>query len=260
MTNKIIVSVLGAIGLVTVNAAAGYHQPSPSPVLSVQRDSTTKIVTVKGALGSVHNAKNLNIFIECRIRGYRDIDSDPLASYEAACSYNDGTLPGDGRQCSVRDADVNLLQAILSINGNSQVEFKYLDDSTNPSNNGRCTEITVENNSKFASKTADVLPAFDEPVWGSANGALGSARNSGNTTEQIGCNLYSDGSTFHQVSCSATAADGSTASCSSESRNVVFALNALKSDSHLAFSGGVDGGECNSRVEIINSSKYRPAY
>lgn len=260
MMNTMVVSVLGVVvtmGLVAADAAAGYRVTSPFPEVTYQRDSSGN-VTVRGSLGAAHNANNPNTFIQCHISGYGDINSTPPSdSYEAECRANNGSFVlGQEPNCWVHNSDMNLVRALMSINGSSHVEFKYNDSLPNDNRN-RCSEITVENGSKYLPKNADVLNVFKKEVVVASDvtGALGSARNSSDTTQQIGCDIYGDGG-FKQARCWGTDANGVNSSCTTQRPNMLFSLSALKPDSYLEFN---DSDECT-RVRIINSSKYRPSY
>jgi hypothetical protein len=76
-----------------------------------------------------------------------------------------------------------------------------------------------------------------------AYGALGAARNSSNTVEEIGCYTfgYSDNSSF--ASCYATNASNQSVSCTSTSPAIVAAAQSVNGDSHVYFAYD-QGGAC----------------
>lgn len=272
--NRVALSVAASTLLaasVAGHSLAGYRVSTPNPAVTVTRSGTnSEFVTVKGSLGAAHNANNERVYIECRIRGYGNIDDGDYL-YSAECRGNNGTYKsqelGDSTTnepyCWVAETDTHLLNAIVSINGSSHVEFKY--DDRIFENRNRCIDIIVENSSKYVSKTASVLDRYKEEVktggpWG-ISGALGSVRASSDNVQEIGCTSSVAQGVPSYAYCWAKDSGGTTHSCTSSYRNVLFAISAVKPDSMLTFFGSPDpGSDCSSRIEIKNSSKFRPAY
>jgi hypothetical protein len=94
---------------------------------------------------------------------------------------------------------------------------------------------------------------YDTPYGQSANGVLGSARNSSDPNESIGCYVYNYGSGAFGY-CSAVDSNGVIHACSAWSAEMLATMRALSSDSFLSFSW--DGlGNCLS-VEESTMSYY----
>lgn len=90
-------------------------------------------------------------------------------------------------------------------------------------------------------------------------GALGTARNTSNTTEYIRCSVsfseaWSGGQPW--VSCYARNAAGTSTSCGAYSQKLADVLHALNGDSYLYFTG--NGTSTCSYIEVDNASAYEP--
>ncbi len=89
-----------------------------------------------------------------------------------------------------------------------------------------------------------------------AYGALGSARNSSNSTEYIGCRVTTYLSGSATVSCYARAPSNEYGSCSTSAMSLVEAARAITSDSYVRFTW-LSTGECAS-IEVYKNSFYEP--
>ena len=90
-------------------------------------------------------------------------------------------------------------------------------------------------------------------------GALGTARNTSNTTEYIRCAVsfseaWSGGEPY--VYCYARDASGTSTSCGAYSKELAEVLHALNGDSYLYFTGS--GTSTCQHIEVSNSSTYEP--
>lgn len=99
---------------------------------------------------------------------------------------------------------------------------------------------------------------------GTAMGAVGSARNSADSIQYIGCAVYTSvasdelGNPYYKefVSCSARDVNNLTVSCSSADPVLVQVAHAMTSDAHLTFSWD-DSGACTS-LRTRTDSRYAP--
>ncbi len=105
-----------------------------------------------------------------------------------------------------------------------------------------------------------VVPVTISPsastTW--VSGTIGSARNSANTNETIGCALYaySNVSAPSSIQCYARNAAGTYISCTSTAPALVNAMSAITSDSYITFV--VDTSGSCTHVYINNSSYFEP--
>ncbi|WP_224245467.1 hypothetical protein [Hyalangium gracile] len=96
---------------------------------------------------------------------------------------------------------------------------------------------------------------------GTASGRLGSARNSSDTVQYIGCTASTSGTpgtgtTISYMSCSARNAQNVTVSCGSSNPDFIETLRTLNSDSYVSFSW--DGtGNCTG-LTVATYSQYEP--
>jgi hypothetical protein len=98
-------------------------------------------------------------------------------------------------------------------------------------------------------------------IWGDSNsggawGALGSAYNSSDSNQFIGCQIDSAPG-VSVVTCTARAYGGPTASCRSTDAAIVATARAINSDSHIIFWWVEAGGNCRGLI-VTNSSEYPP--
>jgi hypothetical protein len=89
-----------------------------------------------------------------------------------------------------------------------------------------------------------------------ANGSLGSARNSSDALQYIGCYTRSDAMAASTLVCYARDSDGVAVSCSTTVASMIAVAQGLNSDSHLWFSWD-STGECN-RLDVYNVSQTPP--
>ncbi len=90
-----------------------------------------------------------------------------------------------------------------------------------------------------------------------AYGSLGSARNSSDSVQSIGCSVFYDtANSRNQVSCQATTAAGVTAQCGSQDPNLVQVALAIHSNSYVQFRW--NAGECTT-IFVSNTSALAPA-
>lgn len=87
----------------------------------------------------------------------------------------------------------------------------------------------------------------------SFSGSLGTARNSSDSIQIIGC--YSDTNSF--ISCYGSDNTGKSKVCTSSSNALISTLNEINSDSYLSV--GFTGGECT-YIKVSNFSSYRQKY
>jgi hypothetical protein len=85
----------------------------------------------------------------------------------------------------------------------------------------------------------------------SFNGSLGSARNSADANQQIGCWSYSSGSGF----CYGKDSTGTTASCSTSDAAMLTAIKSIKGDSYIRVN--YSSGACTN-VFVSNFSSFAP--
>ena len=99
-----------------------------------------------------------------------------------------------------------------------------------------------------------------------ASGALGSVRAGGNSGDWIDCQIQGDfppGSGFRFVQCDAgTAGPLSSISCTSSDSSLIFAAQAMQSDSWVSFktdtSTFCNGGPCCTDLTVYTGSRYLP--
>jgi hypothetical protein len=94
------------------------------------------------------------------------------------------------------------------------------------------------------------------PSLNMAQGAVGSARNSGDKTQRLGCTVIT-GLGWFRVDCEAVDADGNTAHCENlyddGMRQAALSING---DSYIVFTWDRDGG-CE-MLEVRQNSRYEP--
>jgi hypothetical protein len=83
------------------------------------------------------------------------------------------------------------------------------------------------------------------------SGSLGSARNSADTSQQIGCWSYSSGSGY----CYGKDSTGATASCSTSDAAMLTAIKSVKGDSYIRVN--YSSGACTN-VFVSNFSSFAP--
>ena len=89
-----------------------------------------------------------------------------------------------------------------------------------------------------------------------ASGALGSARNSADNLQSIGCGVYSYPGGITYVSCSARSAKPQSAWCWSTDAKLVSVGLGISTDSSLLFTWN-DDGTCSS-IQLYNGSNTEP--
>ena len=89
-----------------------------------------------------------------------------------------------------------------------------------------------------------------------AAGSVGSARNSSDSTQYIGCRVSSGLSAFESASCFARNTAGTTVTCFTTNPTAVHILGQVGSTSRILFSWDT-AGTCTD-VTVINSSQYAP--
>lgn len=95
-----------------------------------------------------------------------------------------------------------------------------------------------------------------DPATGWAYGAIGSARNSTNSVEYIGCRVMTYMSGSATVTCSARNASSKFGSCSSSAPGLVEAARSIASDSYIRFTW-LSTGEC-ATLEVQHYSDLEP--
>jgi len=93
-------------------------------------------------------------------------------------------------------------------------------------------------------------------IYRVASGALGSARNSSDGMQFIGCGVYAYATSQAYVSCAAYDAKGRYASCVSTSPELVKAGQTIGSDSDITFSWDA-AGSC-AQLNVFNGSNTPP--
>jgi hypothetical protein len=103
---------------------------------------------------------------------------------------------------------------------------------------------------RYSPSTVGVTPS-------AGYGSMGSARNSSDTRQYIGCSVdtYATG-TAASVYCSATDASGRTAACASYNPVLVAAANSLSGDSYVAFY--FDGSGTCTELYTTTASSFAP--
>jgi hypothetical protein len=89
-----------------------------------------------------------------------------------------------------------------------------------------------------------------------ALGSLGSARNSADGVQMIGCAVSANAGSAPTLSCSATDSAGTVGSCVSSDQNLVQVLSSLQGDSWLKFTWDASGN-CTF-IQVQNNSTYAP--
>ena len=93
-----------------------------------------------------------------------------------------------------------------------------------------------------------------------ASGSVGDARNSGDTTQYIGCGTWFDtygGEVYYSASCFARDSAGTYFSCYTEDSRGMAAAQSAETGSFIQLGRDDLTGECT-YVYVINSSYYRP--
>lgn len=91
----------------------------------------------------------------------------------------------------------------------------------------------------------------------SAYGSVGAARNSADTVEQIGCQVYQYSSGMSFGACWANDKTGKYVSCNSSDPAMLSMMRSLQGDSAIAFYWDTTTGAC-SELLITNGSSYEP--
>lgn len=97
------------------------------------------------------------------------------------------------------------------------------------------------------------------PVWisgGAAGGTIGSARNSADTVEYIGCQVSSNWGGTPWAACYAKNSSGSYLTCSSSAPGLVDVAKNIYADAYIYFYRNSDGSCGN--LFIDNCSSYEP--
>lgn len=89
-----------------------------------------------------------------------------------------------------------------------------------------------------------------------ASGSLGTARNSSNTYERIGCSVDSFGGSDKTVICTAREASGNSAECSTSDPGIFDLAMNIDSDSYVQF--GWDASSRCSRLSVRKGSQTEP--
>lgn len=108
----------------------------------------------------------------------------------------------------------------------------------------------------FAGDTSG-LNVLISTVARSAEGSLGSVRNSASTVEKMQCMFTATAATSSvDAICQATDAAGTFVSCTTSSAVLIQAIQSIKGDSHLRFTWNTDG-TC-ATVKVQNGSQWAP--
>lgn len=107
----------------------------------------------------------------------------------------------------------------------------------------------------FAGQKASVPVSIDK-TYRYAVGALGTARNSSDGNQKIGCAVHTVAGQPAYVSCAAMDAKGRHAWCTSYDPEMVKAGQALNGDSHLMFFWN-EAGSCD-QIQTLNDSSTEP--
>lgn len=90
-----------------------------------------------------------------------------------------------------------------------------------------------------------------------AFGPMGTARNSADNTQYMGCELYATAA-YSQVVCSARDAAGTTYVCYTQSEEMKKAVTAMTDNAHIVFNfAASDPSQCTS-ITVKSSSRYAP--
>ena len=90
-----------------------------------------------------------------------------------------------------------------------------------------------------------------------AFGPMGTARNSADSTQYMGCELYAT-STYSLVICSARDAAGTAYVCSTQNEEMKKAVMAMTDNAHIVFNFALsDPSQCTS-ISVKTSSRFAP--
>jgi hypothetical protein len=99
-------------------------------------------------------------------------------------------------------------------------------------------------------------PVYVDTTARVAWGAMGTARNSSDANQNIGCAIWGGTGTIPEAYCSATDQNGVSLSCYGTNANVIAAAHAVTTDSWIYFN--VDGaGNCTT-LYVYNYGEYSP--
>jgi hypothetical protein len=112
---------------------------------------------------------------------------------------------------------------------------------------------TMAGLAQAGSRSGAPVQIFATSAWG----GLGSARNSGDPNQAIGCTVTSYANGSPTVYCSAWSSTNANASCSSTNASLVAAAQHLPSDGRLYFSFDPSTAVCQA-IQITTSSMFEP--
>lgn len=218
MNNKLIsiLSVAVVAGLVTAQALAG-HPNAPGVSITLSGGN----FTAKASIGAAHNS-SVNEAASCTMRAYNSFN-------EGGCSFTSGQT---SVSCTVTGDQPAIYKALSAVGGSSYIEVSGV-------NGGFCTDIMVDNNSKYVAKKAGNKSGFSDggvTTSGSGSsisveGSLGAVRNTADANEYIECSTEISGTTRFGK-CSAKTSSNTFYTC----------------------------GTCATRVEVQNGSNWAPKH
>ncbi len=91
-----------------------------------------------------------------------------------------------------------------------------------------------------------------------AHGALGSARNSDDKVQYIGCYVTATTSIGPRITCSARNAAGQMVTCTGGGDHLLSVVQTLNGDSYLHFGWITDGANFCTSISVDNASRYEP--
>jgi hypothetical protein len=115
--------------------------------------------------------------------------------------------------------------------------------------------VLVSSSSVFAGAKL-TAPVYVSTTYRFANGDLGTARNSSDANQLIGCYVYAFASGSAFATCYARDAAGNSGSCTTSVSTLVQAAMSVGTDSYLWFNWNADGS-C-SEIDVRNNSYEQP--
>jgi hypothetical protein len=119
-----------------------------------------------------------------------------------------------------------------------------------------CASVLILTSHSAIAGTQRASAVTIDDIGMSASGPLGSARNSGDTRQAIGCYTAADAGSDSVGLCQAVDANGVGRQCFTYDPQVLATIRSLNGDSYLLFYWNSDGS-C-SGVSVSNRSDYQP--
>lgn len=121
---------------------------------------------------------------------------------------------------------------------------------------GLAAVVMLAGTGAVAGSKVSRLVTISSGASGYATGSLGSARASGDTTQNIGCTVGAGSDGSKVMNCYATSSAGTYASCTSNVPALIEAAQAVTHSSYIEFYWS--GSQCT-RLYVYHSSIYQPA-